>query len=423
MATASLSPVAAFFLPAAQELQQAHPSDGGGFRHHLWVAALLAPPLVVTMAALAQAARSRVCTRQQRMPRSRGSSNSSKCSTLAASAIKVSCSPPPPTIGRDIELKVVVAPTSDECDCGGGDAFPFAVVTLDGLAPGQALLRRARCCLGQELGDLALPSGEALNLVRPLSAQGLATGDTLTATLRQLPGTTRSVAPVAPRRPLVEVKNFSFKQHVSEVSRSLDHFEVTVASRQEPEALIEAVDERAVRVDFEEERFTLTIRGRTADYVLRRGVRGHGGMRGDQLPVGFDLCSARCSFTLTPQKKVELTLRPFPENWVPVGTRVSLRDLQEAPELNGLIGEVVGFFESEGKFVPERYCVRLDSGGSLKKLKRRNLTKLVEVHAGEKTDAADAAAGASRGFIEGSPCRHRQILDQEAGDSVPADCN
>mmetsp|Transcript_88644 Transcript_88644/g.251269 ORF Transcript_88644/g.251269 Transcript_88644/m.251269 type:complete len:380 (+) Transcript_88644:46-1185(+) len=271
---------------------------------------------------------------------------------------------------RDIALRVA-----------NGTDGAVAGVTVDGLASGDVLLQRARCCLGEGLGDLLLPGGQALDLFRPLRAQGLQGGELLVA---QRVARRRSEHV---ERHRVVMENYLVHEHKSIHDSSEDWVDIVVSAKQEPAALAEA-DEQTVRVDFQEEHFRLTIRGRCADHLFYKRIFGHGAARRDLLPVRWTLCPARCSFSVTPFKCVEMTLRPYPENWLNIGTRVRVEKLKEVPELNGLEGTVDGYFEAEGKFKPARYCVKLDNGRGLKKFKRRNLHELKKA-----SDQAVAAAG------------------------------
>ncbi|CAE8737675.1 unnamed protein product, partial [Polarella glacialis] len=111
-----------------------------------------------------------------------------------------------------------------------------------------------------------------------------------------------------------------------------------VTASQEPEAMAEA-NENTVRATFDTETFVLKIKGKTTDFVLRRRAGPRGAMRGgDLLPIGFLLCPERCSLVVSPGKKIELTLRPNPEEWLPAGTRVRIHGLKGASELNGALG-------------------------------------------------------------------------------------
>jgi len=278
------------------------------------------------------------------------------------------------TITHDIQVRVM------------GAAGEVAFVTIDRRSPGEALLRRARCCLGEGLHDLVLPSGEALNLASPLTTQGLEGGEELVAkTVVYRP-------PVQHERPRIEIGRYGINEYTSALSEQQDRFEVFIDFSHEAAAVAEATEER-VRANFEEDHFLLTICGRKADYVLRRRVGRKGAVRGDMLPVGFTLCPPRCTLLVSAHKRIELTLRPFPEKWLEVGACVAIQGLKDSPELNGSSGIVTGYVEAKGKFQPERYCVKLDEGKTTKKFKRGNLTFLqVQMAVPRQHEIAEEAA-------------------------------
>lgn len=352
----------------------------------MWLVAILWPPVAIMAALVVWATASRLrrlahAHRSKAVARKRASSVAAsarrrvplqgKAAAEAGKKLAEEAPPRLPGCAHDIALRVLSA------------AGETAVVSIDSRAPGEALLRRARCCLGESLADLLLPSGEALDLAAPLQAQGLVEGDVLHAQKS------------APRRPelspkaRVEIMRYSIDEYASQISHSLDSFSVAVTAAHEPDVIAEA-NEETVRADFEEDHFMLKVRGRKADYVLRRRAGQKGAVRGEHLPVGFQICPPRCSVTIVPGKKIELTLRPFPDDWLEVGVRVLVQGLKESPELNGLLGTVTGYAEAQGKAVPQRYVVKLDEGNATKKFKRGNLA----LQEAKPPDAADAAAGA-----------------------------
>eukprot|EP00747_Dinoflagellata_sp_TGD_P166713 gnl/TRDRNA2_/TRDRNA2_189929_c0_seq1.p1 gnl/TRDRNA2_/TRDRNA2_189929_c0~~gnl/TRDRNA2_/TRDRNA2_189929_c0_seq1.p1 ORF type:complete len:450 (-),score=74.43 gnl/TRDRNA2_/TRDRNA2_189929_c0_seq1:93-1442(-) len=319
----------------------------------LW--ALLLPPISITLAVIVGMLGSllvRLSRRRKSQPKGRAPSSAApgvrgfkrQHGQPVAQAAPV----------RDIELKVVTEDAGE------------AVMTIDGLATGDALLIRARGCLGEGLSDLKTCNGEALNLVKPLVAQGLTSGDVLTATIVGK----RAPVPVAKRRG-VEIQRFSYEDHADKDDFSRDRFEVTVSASQEAEA-IAAAEPRTVTAHFEEDSFTLQIRGAKVDYIFKRQTMT------SALPVRFALCPSRCTCTVTPRRKVVLNLRPYPQDWLPAGTRVRIDGLTSQPELNGCSGAVKEFFEWQNENTPERYSVTIDGDPdpNVKRFKRANLFEL-----------------------------------------------
>lgn len=278
-----------------------------------------------------------------------------------------------PPAGRDIELQVL------------GTAGEGATVMIDSLATGDALLLRARCCLGEGLDDLVLPNGEPLSMVRSLKSQGLMSGEVVVAKR-----TGKLHQPVVRQRRQLEITQFSFFQHTSDVSEHDHRFELIINARHEPDAIAEATQE-TVKADITEDHIKVTIRGSAAEYALYRRISSvrlspHAGL----LPVGFSpLCPARCSLTVVPHKKIQIRLHPNPVLWIAAGTRVQIQGLKQAAKLNGSTGTVTGYFENRGNVESERYTVKIDGTNALKRIKRVHLQPLESKH----HDDVDAAAG------------------------------
>mmetsp|Transcript_56710 Transcript_56710/g.90184 ORF Transcript_56710/g.90184 Transcript_56710/m.90184 type:complete len:512 (+) Transcript_56710:43-1578(+) len=264
---------------------------------------------------------------------------------------------------RDIELQVSTH-----------SGLKVALI-LDVLSPGEILRRQVTLALGMEPSSLCLPCGKYLDLAKSLNTQGIKSGDQLVAVFPNNVQTLQHTLVPAQERRVEEIKRFRYSLYTSEVSPQQDHFELSVSISQEPDAMKEAEDS-STRVEFTETSFSLLIQGESKNYILRRQIGEEGAIRGDVLPVGFSLlCPPRCSYTLMPKRKLTVVLRPYPENWLSVGTRVKLIDLREACELNAMPGTITGFFEGGGQFLPSRYGVKLDNG-LLRKIRRENLQQL-----------------------------------------------
>jgi len=166
-----------------------------------------------------------------------------------------------------------------------------------------------------------------------------------------------------------------------------------------------------VKVNFERNGFSLKINGKDTDYGLKRRAGPRGSMRGDLLPVGFELCPERCSLVVVPGKKIELMLRPEPKKYLPAGTRVHLRGLREA-ELNGRCGTVLEYLPSTGQEMPSRYSVQLDDGS-----KKRVLRK----HLKAQDEACDAEEGEERLTVQEDSIKkvkETKFLDEDVNQNV-----
>mmetsp|Transcript_13908 Transcript_13908/g.27475 ORF Transcript_13908/g.27475 Transcript_13908/m.27475 type:complete len:385 (+) Transcript_13908:28-1182(+) len=269
-----------------------------------------------------------------------------------------------------------------------------AVVTLDGRMSGAALLQRAQACLGQDLKGLKLPGGDSLAIDQTLLAQGLEGGEVL-----ETYGGEQQTMPAILQRAREEISQFKFSLHFNEANPCMSRFHLTIDIGHAPQAIAEASME-TVRVQFQEDSISLTIRGPTKDFMLHRRLSQSTHNKG-VLPVGFPICPTRCNLVVLDGKQVELVLRPFPEDWLPTGTRICIHGLKQdaSNKLNGRAGTVIGYEEST-KQAPERYIVQLDGAASdVKKLKRCNVEHLQLPH------SADIAAGGtpeSLGKAEGT---------------------
>eukprot|EP00931_Biecheleriopsis_adriatica_P045123 TRINITY_DN25861_c0_g1_i1.p1 TRINITY_DN25861_c0_g1~~TRINITY_DN25861_c0_g1_i1.p1 ORF type:complete len:440 (+),score=105.34 TRINITY_DN25861_c0_g1_i1:62-1381(+) len=363
-----------------------------------YLLALLGPPAIVALLFLA-----RLLQREIRRHKAKCRRAAQVAAQRPAKAVALSVQRPvkqpqtdqPAAESREIEVRVIAIASPSH----HGAISKEASVSIDCYAPGAALLQRARGCLGDDLSErleLAGSDGHILDMSRPLRAQGICSGDVLLAQLGE-----RAAKPPEPTvaRKRQELTKFSYSRHFSQHSESGHRFHLTVAARQEAAALAEA-NEDSVSVDFENDSFSLTIRGKTTDYVLRR--------RCPDLRIAFELCPQRCSFTVVAGRKIELILRPYPVNFLEPGTRVRVLDLKVATHLNGTLGTVMSFCESTGKFIEERYAVKLDINGAWKRLQRKNLNPVEEAEEAEAggnclvdveqspPHSADEAAGSCR---------------------------
>jgi len=258
-------------------------------------------------------------------------------------------------------------------------------VTIDHLSPGGALLKRALVCLGADEGNLVLPNGEPLNSCQALSHQGLSSGDALTTSAQPKLDTSISFT-----RCCFPICHFNSWEHLGN-DDYFSRFYVEITLRSEPE-MIQQVHSDNVHFEATEYSMSLVVTGAEADYTLRRTVTTQPSRKSDNLYTGFRLCPERCSVHVVPQRRIKITLRPVPNDWLEKGSRVIICKLSETVDLNGQHGTVLGYCQNMSTEVP-RYIVKLDGSRLLKKVRRKNL----ELEAGSlvqnQHDADEAAGG------------------------------
>lgn len=273
-------------------------------------------------------------------------------------------------------------------------------LTMDRYSTGETLHQRAKTVFGESF-TIEKPNGEGpLDLSRPLTSEGLKTGDILLVICTGPPPPKQ----VIPDQPCVVIEKYTAYEYRSPVASEFDRFEVTISARREREAVLAATVENT-DAEFAPRGFTVAIHGEDAEYVFRRGIQtrlGKQNANSAEIATGFELCPARCTAVVKEGSRIEITLRPQPQDWLTPGTLVRVEGLKEAPQLNGLYATVTQYIEKQGKFAPARYAVQLESGEE-KRIKRKNLRP---VKAGEDLDQIqeemeeDAAASAAEAEAE-----------------------
>lgn len=345
-------------------------------RGHIWVALLSLPRILVVVVAFML-----VLSSILKLLRTRARHRRLRICQLRQSSVSPELDRPPRALEeRVIGIKVL-------------STLGSVKVLIDKLVPGEVLLKRARSCVVGRVDGLVLRSGVLLDPFQSLAAQGLRDGDVVTEVgLKPRPPSARPGGPErelvreperTPERRSVELRHFTFDQHISEVTRDADYFEMQLIRKREPEALAEAALD-TVEAVFLEHTLSLKIRGAKTDFVYKRRI----GIvpekcKEDALQVGFPLCSCRCTCDVQPGRRITLTLRPYPEGWLPPGTSVEVQGLKFSPELNGLRGSVAGYVEREGKFQPARYAVQLngqrEGGSQVVRVQRANLVSMEDL--------------------------------------------
>ncbi|CAE8670269.1 unnamed protein product, partial [Polarella glacialis] len=162
-------------------------TSGGPPSSSTFLVAALLPPAVLAFLFLIRLAKKLLPATGPRQAsfRSRGAQAAGPLPTISKETVPVCVGPaaaaPRVVEQRDIEVRVLAFARGVQLATSISTSKE-AVIVIDALSSGDSLLRRARLCLGEDLGEvleLEGSGGRKLDLYRPLRSQGFVGGETL----------------------------------------------------------------------------------------------------------------------------------------------------------------------------------------------------------------------------------------------------